>query len=76
MKMPRSSSSIRFFMVALLFVFACKPNLANWFAKISKICRSGALTPPKLPRPLMLKDAASVVSSTNTLKPLTRRPRH
>ena len=61
MKMPRSSSSIRFFMVALLFVFACKPNLANWFGKDKQDLPQWGLDAAKTPTPAYVKDAASVV---------------
>jgi hypothetical protein len=33
MKIPLSSTLIRFLMVAALLVFACQPGLANWFGK-------------------------------------------
>jgi hypothetical protein len=61
MKMPRSSSSIRFFMVALLFVFACKPNLANWFGKDKQDLPQWGLDAAKTPTPAYVKDAASVI---------------
>jgi hypothetical protein len=61
MKMPRSSSSIRFFMVALLFVFACKPNLANWFGKDKQDLPQWGLDAANTPTPAYVKDAASVI---------------
>ncbi len=60
MKISLSSCIVRVLM-ATLFVFLCKPSLANWFGKDKQDLPQWGLDAAKTPTPAYAKDAASIV---------------